>query len=216
MQRIATYMSLKPGLEERYRTEHEHIWPEVRHGIRHFGLRNYTIFSHGRDLYSYFEVDDLDQAMRLAAADPVNQRWQAHMAGFFEVSPGVSDGSTVLLEEVFHTEGDQQSTTPRQRVAALMRLKEGLAGNYKTAHQQIWPEILAGMARAGISNYSIFRLGRTLFSYFEVNDLDQAMAMLAADPDNRRWQKQMAPMFDIGPGRPAGSTLYLEEVFYNH
>ena len=30
MQRIATYMAVKPGMEARYRQEHANIWPEVK------------------------------------------------------------------------------------------------------------------------------------------------------------------------------------------
>ena len=214
MQRIATYMRLKPGLQAAYRAEHDHIWPEVVAGIRRFGLRNYSIYSHGRELYSYFEMADLDEAMAMAAGDPDNRRWQAHMAGFFEVSPGVGDGSAVSLKEAFHTDGDPDRGTARQRVATLMRLKPGLEAEYKRAHQQIWPEILAGIARAGISNYTIFMTGPTLFSYFEVKDLAAAMATLSADPDNQRWQKHMAHLFDVGPGLQDGTTVYLEELFH--
>lgn len=214
IQRVATLMSVKAGMEERYREEHRNIWPEVVEGITRFGIRNYSLFMRGRELYSYFEVEDLDRAMAMAAADPDNQRWQRHMADFFDVGPGVRDGATVYLEEVFHTDGSDQADVPMQRVATLMQVKAGLEEAYKTAHQEIWPEVLEGIKRFGISNYSIYMHGRTLFSYFEVEDLDGAMAMAAADPDNQRWQEHMVHMFDIGPGIREGTTVYLEEVFH--
>lgn len=37
MQWIATYMSVKPGMEARYREEHRTIWPEVVAGISRYG-----------------------------------------------------------------------------------------------------------------------------------------------------------------------------------
>ena len=95
-----------------------------------------------------------------------------------------------------------------------MQVKDGLEEAYKAAHREIWPEILTGIAKAKIKNYSIFMLGTSLFSYFEVEDLDKAITMLAADSDNRRWQEYMAHMFDVGPGIREGTTLYLEEVFH--
>lgn len=214
MQRVATFMRVKPGREEQYRAEHRNIWPEVVDGITRFGIRNYSIFMQGRELYSYFEVEDLDKAMAMATADPDNQRWQTHMADFFDVGPGVKAGTTVHPAEVFYTEGYQGASVPMQRVATLMKVKQGLEDAYKTAHQEIWPEILAGIARVKIRNYSIFMIGRILFSYLEVADLDKAMARLSTDPDNRRWQKHMAHMFDIGPGIAEGTTVYLEEVFH--
>src|SRR5262245_3069999 len=105
MQRVATFMSVKPGLEGRYREEHRNIWREVVEGITRYGIRNYSIFMTGNELYSYLEVENLDRAMALAAADPVNQRWQAHMADLFLVSPGVGDGSTVYPSKLLQAEG---------------------------------------------------------------------------------------------------------------
>ena len=214
MQRVATYMALKPGLEQRYVEEHRDIWPEILDGIRRFGIRSYTIFMHGRELYSYFEVHDLQRAMAQAAADPDNQRWQAHMADFFDTGPGIQDGSTVRPLEVFHTDGYTGTLQPVQRVGMLMQLKPGMEKAYQVEHQKIWPEILDGIARVKIRNYAIFQIGRVLFSYFQVEDLEKAMQALAADPDNQRWQAHMAGMFDVGPGIRDGTTVFLEEVFY--
>jgi L-rhamnose mutarotase len=58
----------------------------------------------GRKLFSVFQVVDLEQAMETLAADPDNQRWQAHMAHMFDIGPGVREGTTVYLEEVFHVD----------------------------------------------------------------------------------------------------------------
>lgn len=101
-----------------------------------------------------------------------------------------------------------------QRVATFMLVKEGKEEEYREAHRNVWPEILEGIERAGIRNYSIFMMGRQLFSYFEVEDLDKAMAMVAADPINQKWQEYMTPLMDVGSGVKDGSTAYLEEVFH--
>ena len=214
MQRIATYMAVKPGMEERYREEHANIWPEVVEGIRRFGIRNYSIFLQGRELYSYFEVDDLEQAMRMAAADPDNQRWQVHMQDFFDTGPGIQDGSTVYPVEVFHTDGNTEPMQAVQRVGMLMQLKAGMEQAYQEEHRTIWPEIMEGIVRVKIRDYSIFLIGRVLFSYFQVEDLGKAFQELAGDPDNQRWQAHMAGMFDVGPGISNGTTVTLDEVFF--
>jgi len=214
MQRIATYMAVKPGKEEPYREEHANIWPEVVEGIRRFGIRNYSIFMQGRELYSYFEVDDIERSMRMAAADPDNQRWQVHMKDFFDTGPGIQDGSTVYPVEVFHTQGYTAQMRAVQRVGMLMKLKAGMEQAYQDEHRNIWPEILEGIARVKIRNYSIFLIGRVLFSNFQVEDLKKAFQMLAGDPDNQRWQAHMAGMFDIGPGISESTAVFPEEVFY--
>ena len=102
MRRVATYMLVKEGKEEAYREAHRHVWPEILEGARKAGIRNYTIFMMGRQLFSYFEVDDLEQATKMLANDPISQKWQAMMAPLMEVGSGIRDGSTVYLEEVFH------------------------------------------------------------------------------------------------------------------
>jgi len=198
MERIATLMVLKPGMEERYRQEHRNIWPEVKVGISRFGFHNYSIFMHGQQLYSYFVVDNLEQATAMAIEDPDNQRWQAHMGDFFEEGPGMQDGSTIYPVEVFHTDGFTGPLVTVQRVGMLMQLKAGMEQAYQEEHQKIWPEILLGIERAHMRKYSIFLIGRILFSYFEVEDLNNAMHLLANDPDNQRWQVHMAGFFDLG------------------
>ena len=54
---------------------------------------------------------------------------------------------------------------------------------------------------AGISNYSIFRHGLTLFGYFETEDIDKTREYLANDETNRRWSEWMEPIMkvDIDP-----------------
>jgi L-rhamnose mutarotase len=49
-----------------------------------------------------------------------------------------------------------------ERVAFMLRLKPGAADAYDEAHRQVWPEMLALLKRAGISEYSIFRRNELL------------------------------------------------------
>jgi L-rhamnose mutarotase len=102
MQRVSTYMQVREGCEGEYVRRHAEAWPELLQGITGYGIRNYSIFMRGRELFSYFEVDDLNAAMAMAAADPVNQRWQEYMAPLMDVGSGIKDGSTSYLVEVFH------------------------------------------------------------------------------------------------------------------
>jgi len=214
MQRVATYMLVNPGMEERYREEHRQVWPEVLAGISRYGIRNYSIYMMGRVLFSLFQVEDLDRAMALAAADPINQKWQEHMAPIMDIASGIKDGSTLYLEEVFHSDGYPGAVSAVQRVATFMQVKAGLEERYRAEHDNVWPEILQQIEQARIRNYTIFMRGRELYSYFEVEDLDRAMSTLAADPVNQRWQEHMAPLMDVGSGVKDGSTAYLQEVFH--
>lgn len=102
MVRMAAYMRVKEGMEEEYVRRHASVWPEVLAGITRYGIRNYTIFMHGRDLFSYYEVDNPAEVTRQAAADPINQAWQEYMAPLMDVGAGYREGATVYLDPVFH------------------------------------------------------------------------------------------------------------------
>ncbi len=162
MQRIATYMAVKPGMEERYRQEHANIWPEVLEGITRFGIRNYSIFMHGRELYSYFEVEDLQKTMAMASADPDNQRWQVHMADFFDVGPGMQDGSTVYPVEIFYAPGAEQLLPTLKRTGGLHRVKPGQEGTLRQACEAASPQVYEAIRRAGIRNDCIYLVGQNV------------------------------------------------------
>jgi L-rhamnose mutarotase len=74
------------------------------------------------------------------------------------------------------------------------RLKPGGESRYEEYHRAVWPDVLKAIRRAGITKYVIFRDGLELFHYIECDDYDKAIAALAQDRVNIRWQAEMAPM----------------------
>lgn len=81
--------------------------------------------------------------------------------------------------------------------AWVLEVRPGYEEEYKKRHDEIWPEMLDALSKAGIRNYSIFRHGLTVFGYFETDDLDRTRAILKTDPVNTRWGKSMAPIMKI-------------------
>ena len=92
--------------------------------------------------------------------------------------------------------------------AWVLEVRPGYEEEYLKRHDEIWPEMLAALRKAGISNYNIFRHGLTLFGYFETDDLEATKASLADDPVNARWSEYMAPIMKIDID-PATSFPYL-------
>ena len=74
------------------------------------------------------------------------------------------------------------------------RLKPGVVERYERYHTEVWPDVLAAIRRAGITRYLIFRDGLDLFHYIECEDYTRAIAELARNPLNQRWEDAMAPM----------------------
>jgi L-rhamnose mutarotase len=67
--------------------------------LRDAGIRNYTIFRAGNEMFGYFEADDLDGAADYLAGREVSARWQDAMATLLEER--VPEGGPPPLEEVF-------------------------------------------------------------------------------------------------------------------
>jgi L-rhamnose mutarotase len=93
---------LKPGAQDAYEAAHAAIWPEVQAAQRKAGIRTWTIFGDGLDLFHVVDCDDFDRAESLLATDPADQRWQAEMAKYME-GPNDPTGRTIhRLRVVYH------------------------------------------------------------------------------------------------------------------
>jgi L-rhamnose mutarotase len=101
-----------------------------------------------------------------------------------------------------------------QRIAFLMKLKSDNEEEYKRRHNEIWPEMLAALRRAGVHNYSIYLNGEQLFAYLEVEDFDRMTKMLAADPTNARWQASMQPLIEVPVDPQTSFPPALPEMFH--
>jgi L-rhamnose mutarotase len=107
--------------------------------------------------------------------------------------------------------------TAVQRVAAVIGLEPSGTAEYERLHANVWDEVLRQIDRSNIRNYSIFRYGELLFSYFEYvgDDLAADLAAMAADPDTRRWWALCSPLQRPVPERGSGEWWHvLTEVFH--
>ena len=98
-QRSAFVLRVRPERIEEYVCAHRHVWPEMLDALRGAGIRNYTIFRHGNQMFGYFESDDLEAAARYLAEQEVSARWQDAMAELLEQR--VPNSGPPPLEEVF-------------------------------------------------------------------------------------------------------------------
>jgi L-rhamnose mutarotase len=101
-QRSAFVLKVRPDKIDEYVEAHRNVWPAMLATIRAAGIRNYTIFRHGNEMFGYFESDDLAAAGAYLATQEVNARWQDAMAALLE--DRVPDAGPPALEEVFRLE----------------------------------------------------------------------------------------------------------------
>jgi L-rhamnose mutarotase len=96
------------------------------------------------------------------------------------------------------------------RHAWIMTLKPGCEAEYKRRHDAIWPELAEAIRASGVTSFSIFRHGLTLFAYQE---RDSATPPGEPAPVMRRWWRAMADLMETEPDfRPV--RLPMEEVFH--
>jgi L-rhamnose mutarotase len=83
-----------------------------------------------------------------------------------------------------------------KRVASVIKLDEAGVAEYEKLHADVWPGVLAKISECNIKNYSIYRYGLLLFSYFEYvgTDMDADMAKMGDDPLTQDWWAVCKPL----------------------
>jgi L-rhamnose mutarotase len=85
--------------------------------------------------------------------------------------------------------------------AFRMRIKPGMAIEYKRRHDELWPDLGQALSEAGIYDYSIF-LDETTLDLFAVLRLkpDHTSAELPGQAVMKRWWDYMADLMEVEPG----------------
>ena len=87
-----------------------------------------------------------------------------------------------------------------EKHAFKMRLNPGAAEEYKARHDAIWPELVALLKEAGVSDYSI-HLDEETGTLFGVlwRTADHGMDALPGHPAMQRWWAHMADLMETKP-----------------
>jgi L-rhamnose mutarotase len=93
-------MRLKPGSEKEYEHRHAAVWPDLLDLLRQNGIRNYSIYRNGLDLFAYLETDRPESLDDLAES-PIMRRWWQYMEPLMEYDAD-STPHQISLAEVFH------------------------------------------------------------------------------------------------------------------
>lgn len=106
MSRVCFISQVRPDRLDEYRERHAAVWPDMLEALRDAGWTDYRLFlSSSGLLVGFVETDDYTRAQATMALTEVNARWQAEMGEFFVADDGRPDEGMVVLDEVFHLEG---------------------------------------------------------------------------------------------------------------
>ncbi|RDL52926.1 L-rhamnose mutarotase [Ensifer sp. M14] len=101
-----------------------------------------------------------------------------------------------------------------EKYAFRMRLNPGMASEYTARHDAIWPELVALLKDAGVSDYSIHldEESDLLFGVLWRTD-DHGMADLPSHPVMQKWWAHMADIMETrGDNEPV--AVPLKTVFH--
>lgn len=104
-----------------------------------------------------------------------------------------------------------------QRFASVIGVSNESRAEYERLHANVWPEVLSQIEKSNIRNYSIYRYGELLFSYFEYVgvDFDADMAKMAEHPTTQEWWALCTPLQTPLPERAEGEWwMSIPEVFH--
>lgn len=94
--------------------------------------------------------------------------------------------------------------------------KEKIAA-YERYHQEVWPEVLTSIRKAGIEQMEIYRFGNRLFMIMEVADtftFEQKTADDQSDPKVQEWETLMSQYQQVIPGsKPGEKWVLMNKIF---
>jgi L-rhamnose mutarotase len=98
------------------------------------------------------------------------------------------------------------------RRAFTMRLKPDALAEYKRHHDNIWPELVLEIERAGIASITTFQRGLDLFLVSEITD-EEAWDRLWNSAVHKRWAEVMEPLMYLRDDGIVDASV-LTEVFH--
>ena len=101
MERYAWKAIGREGMLDEYIKRHDEIWPEMKEMLHAAGIRNYTIWNVGNELFGYYECDSIAEAGRIQAESEVNARWDQYMKDVMIAEKDPVTGAQPLMKQVF-------------------------------------------------------------------------------------------------------------------
>lgn len=78
------------------------------------------------------------------------------------------------------------------------KVKAGCTAEYIRRHNEIWPEMVEELKKAGIQNYSIWMSANNeLCGYYECPDVEEARKIQADSPIVQKWEVYMEDILEF-------------------
>ena len=102
MEKYAWKAMIIEGKLSEYQRRHNEIWPEMLEVLEAAGIRNYTIWNTGNELFGYYECEKgAEYAAAVQNESPVVAKWNEYMSDVMIMEADPVTGAQPLLEKVF-------------------------------------------------------------------------------------------------------------------
>ena len=105
MERYAWKAKVVKGKLDEYIKRHNNIWPEMTEVLNQAGIRNYTIWNSGEDLFGYYECENTEYAAKVQANSPVVEKWNNYMKDVLIMEMDPETGAQPKMRQVFLHKG---------------------------------------------------------------------------------------------------------------
>ncbi len=102
MEKYAWKATVIDGKLDEYIKRHNEIWPEMLEVLSAAGIKNYTIWNVGNELFGYYECEKgVEYAARIQNESPVVERWNEYMKDVMIMEKDPVTGAQPQLRRVF-------------------------------------------------------------------------------------------------------------------
>ena len=102
MEKYAWKANIKPGSIDEYVQRHNEIWPEMLEVLNRSGIKNYTIWNVGNELFGYYECKKgVVFATKTQAQSDIVAKWDLYMSDILEMEKDPVTGVQPRLIKVF-------------------------------------------------------------------------------------------------------------------
>ena len=108
MEKYAWKAIVLDGKLEEYKRRHDEIWQEMKDVLAEAGIKNYTIWNVGQELFGYYECEKgVEFAAKVQNESPVVARWNEYMKDVMIMEADPETGAQPKLECVFRFDGEK-------------------------------------------------------------------------------------------------------------
>ena len=102
MEKYAWKATIKDGTLEEYIRRHDNLPQEMKDLLYEAGIRNYSIWNVGNELFGYYEcINGIEFAAKTQAGSPIVAKWDEYMADILVMEKDPVTGAQPLLKQVF-------------------------------------------------------------------------------------------------------------------